>query len=163
MILVKKYGNRRLYDTESSKYVNLDELAALIRAGHEIKVVDVGNGDDLTREVLLQILMETMHGADLLPTGLLRRIIRSTGDGPAERLLRTQISSGLEVLSTQMDQLETLFRTAPPPPEPPKAKAERGSKPPESEESAPEADRELDELRARLASLEKRLAPKRKK
>ena len=54
--LIKKYGNRRLYDTAGSRYVNLDNLAAMVRAGREVRVLDAKTGRDLTRVTLTQII-----------------------------------------------------------------------------------------------------------
>jgi polyhydroxyalkanoate synthesis repressor PhaR len=111
MVLIRKYGNRRLYDTRSSRYVNLDDLAILIRAGEELKVVDAKTEEDLTREVLLQVVMEVQGGLDFLPTPLLRRIIRATGDEPAQRLLRQQLASAFDLLHTQLERVESQFST----------------------------------------------------
>ena len=75
-ILIKKYGNRRLYDTTSSRYVNLDDLAAHIRAGREVKVVDAKTGQDLTRVLLTQIITEDAKDRPTgLPLELLRQLI----------------------------------------------------------------------------------------
>lgn len=149
MIIVKKYPNRRLYDTSRSRYVNLEDLAGLIRAGEEVQVVD-DTGADKTHEVLLQIVFDVLKGGDLLPTGMLRRMIRLSTDDPAQALLRQQLVTGLEVLSAQMDQVEALFRAVPPPPAP----GEASSEPPEEPEGE---DDELAALRQRLADLEQRL------
>ncbi len=159
MIVVKKYPNRRLYDTSRSVYVNLEDLAELVREGHEVRVVDAKTDEDLTKEVLLQVVLEVLRGVDLLPLGMLRRFIRASGASPAHLLLRQQLSTGLELVSAQLDRMEALIQPpkAPPPP-PPAAKAP----PPEEEarEPASEPDPELKELRDRLAALEKRLARK---
>lgn len=73
-IILKKYGkNRRLYDTSSSRYVNLEEVAALIRSGAEVQVVDAQTGEDLTRVSLMQIIMED---AKEKPTGLPLELLR---------------------------------------------------------------------------------------
>src|SRR5579862_6030382 len=78
-ILIKKYGNRRLYDTGGSRYVNLDDLAAHIRAGREVRVVDAKTGQDLTRVVLTQIITEDAKGKPTgLPLELLRQLIMAT-------------------------------------------------------------------------------------
>ena len=65
--IVKKYGNRRLYDTAESRYVTLEELAASVRAGAEVRVVDAQTGDDLTQTVLLQMVFDA--GQALLRLG----------------------------------------------------------------------------------------------
>lgn len=152
VVTIKKYANRRLYDTSRSSYVNLDDIAALIRAGHEVKVVDVKTEEDLTQEVLLQIVLEVLKGTDFFPTGMLRRIIRSSGDNPGEQLLRRQLVTGLEMLSAQLDRMEALIPKAPVAAPPPTAAPPKRD--PEPDE---EADDELTALRERLAALEGRL------
>jgi polyhydroxyalkanoate synthesis repressor PhaR len=83
-ILIKKYGNRRLYDTSDSKYVTLDELAAKIRAGADLRVIDAQTNDDLTQATLAQIVLETGNAAKLLPVQLLTQMIRLSDDALAE-------------------------------------------------------------------------------
>src|SRR5438270_5375523 len=75
-IVIKKYGNRRLYDTAGSRYVNLDDLAQHVRAGREVRVVDAKTGRDLTRVVLTQIITEDAKDKPTgLPLELLRQLI----------------------------------------------------------------------------------------
>ncbi|MBZ5681521.1 MAG: pesticin [Acidobacteriia bacterium] len=75
-VLIKKYGNRRLYDTAGSRYVNLDDLAAFIRKGKDVQVVDAKTGQDLTRVVLTQIITEDAKDKPTgLPLELLRQLI----------------------------------------------------------------------------------------
>lgn len=83
-VLVKKYGNRRLYDTGDSKYVTLDELAAKIRSGLDIRVVDATTNEDLTQATLTQLVLETGHAARFLPVQLLLQMIRLSDDALAE-------------------------------------------------------------------------------
>jgi polyhydroxyalkanoate synthesis repressor PhaR len=74
--VVKKYANRRLYNTASSSYVTLDELCQMVREGHEFVVYDAKSGDDITRSVLTQIIVEEdAKGRNLMPIGFLRQII----------------------------------------------------------------------------------------
>jgi len=61
-IVIKKYANRRLYDTSAGRYVNLEDLAARIRKGEEIQVLDAASGEDLTRVILTQIIVEDAKG-----------------------------------------------------------------------------------------------------
>jgi polyhydroxyalkanoate synthesis repressor PhaR len=76
---IKKYSNRRLYDTATSRYVNLDQVASLIRRGHALKVVDAKSGEDLTRQVLTQIIVEDARQPDGgAPVEFLRDMIRAT-------------------------------------------------------------------------------------
>ena len=151
MITIKKYPNRRLYDTSRSTYINLEELAQLVQAGHEVKVVDTRSNDDLTKEVLLQVVIEVQGGVDLLPVGMLRRMIRASGTSPAHRMLRQQLSTGLDLVSAQLDRMEALLPVTPPPPPP---TPEPPTPDPEGDAGA---DTELADLRARLAALESRL------
>jgi polyhydroxyalkanoate synthesis repressor PhaR len=192
MVEIRKYGNRRLYDTRASRYVNLGEIADMVREGEELRVTDVATGQDLTREVLLQVILEVQGGLDFLPVGLLRRIIRATGTAPGDALVRDQLATALRLLHDQLDRVESQFgrlfgggrapasgRSAPPPsaPPPPDAAPQHGPsprasrsrratpKPPDPPANAPSpapegaapADPELEDLRARLASLEARL------
>lgn len=83
-VLVKKYGNRRLYDTGDSRYVTLEELAAKIRSGADIRVVDAQTGEDLTQATLTQLVLETGHAARFLPVQLLMQMIRLSDDALAE-------------------------------------------------------------------------------
>jgi polyhydroxyalkanoate synthesis repressor PhaR len=72
-VVIKKYGNRRLYDTSSSRYVNLEEIGAMVRDGTDVRVVDAGSGEDLTRFILTQIIAENAKDK---PTGLSLELLR---------------------------------------------------------------------------------------
>jgi len=87
-VLVKKYGNRRLYDTAGSRYVNLDDLAAMVRAGKDVRVVDAKSGRDLTRVTLTQIITEDAKGKPTgLPLELLRQLIVASDEVRQEFLM----------------------------------------------------------------------------
>jgi polyhydroxyalkanoate synthesis repressor PhaR len=74
--VIKKYENRRLYDTGASRYVNLDDVARMVREGTEVQVVDARTGHDLTRVILTQVIMEDAKGHESgLPLELLRKLI----------------------------------------------------------------------------------------
>jgi len=76
-LLIKRYASRRLYNTESSDYVTLDDIAGFIRAGRDVKIVDLKSGDDLTRQYLLQIIAEhESRGESVLPVSLLTDLVR---------------------------------------------------------------------------------------
>jgi polyhydroxyalkanoate synthesis repressor PhaR len=80
-ITIKKYANRRLYNTATSSYVTLDDLAKMVKAGSEFVVHDAKTGEDLTRAVLTQIIVEEEgKGQNLLPIGFLRQLISLYGD-----------------------------------------------------------------------------------
>jgi len=110
--LIKKYANRKLYDTRTSRYITLDQIAQLVRDGHEIKVVDRGNGGDLTQVTLSQIVLsEEKRG----PSGIvdaggemlhdrgqaLLDYVRKTLNVPAD--LRTEVGRRREGLETMAD------------------------------------------------------------
>src|SRR3954471_2947574 len=76
MIHIKKYGNRRLYDTEESRYITLDELEAKVKKGADVQVLDAKTGEDLTQATLVQIIIEGRGAAKLLPVPLLVQLIR---------------------------------------------------------------------------------------
>jgi polyhydroxyalkanoate synthesis repressor PhaR len=77
---VKRYANRKLYDTERSCYVTLEDISSMIKAGDEVRVVDNKTGDDLTSVTLAQIIFETEKKKSFMPLGLLRNLIREGGD-----------------------------------------------------------------------------------
>jgi polyhydroxyalkanoate synthesis repressor PhaR len=77
-LLIKRYASRRLYNTETSDYVTLEDIAAFIRAGREVQIVDLKSGDDLTRQYLLQIIAEhESRGENVLPVDVLTDLVRS--------------------------------------------------------------------------------------
>jgi polyhydroxyalkanoate synthesis repressor PhaR len=88
MNLIRKYENRRLYDTRGKRYVNLDEIAAMIRGGEEIQVVDARSGEDLTRSILTQIIVEDARNSKDrgLPLEILHELIALPGKAKNELL-----------------------------------------------------------------------------
>jgi polyhydroxyalkanoate synthesis repressor PhaR len=77
-LLIKRYASRRLYNTETSDYVTLEDIAGFIRGGREVKIVDLKSGDDLTRQYLLQIIAEhESRGEAILPIAVLNDLVRS--------------------------------------------------------------------------------------
>lgn len=87
-MLVKKYGNRRMYDTEASRYITIGELTDRIQRGADATIVDARTGDDITQQTLTQVMMEGRKGAHFLPTPLLHQLIRLGDDALAEFLGR---------------------------------------------------------------------------
>jgi polyhydroxyalkanoate synthesis repressor PhaR len=81
-VTIKKYANRRLYDTESSTYITLDRLAQMVREGREFEVVDAKSGDEITRQVLTQIIVdeEARGGTTMLPINFLKQLIGLYGN-----------------------------------------------------------------------------------
>ncbi|GMV41534.1 MAG: hypothetical protein AMXMBFR64_32500 [Myxococcales bacterium] len=96
MVVIKKYSNRRLYDTDESRYVTLEELAVKIERGADVVVTDAKTGEDLTQVTLTQILFESRGAAKLLPTPLLVQMIRM-GDLPFAEFMGRWVSWAFEV------------------------------------------------------------------
>jgi len=87
-VVIRKYANRRLYDTSAGRYVNLDDVAALVRKGADVQVVDAKTGEDLTRVVLTQIILEDAREQPTgLPLELLRELIQATDRAGQEFIL----------------------------------------------------------------------------
>jgi len=106
-MLVKKYGNRRLYDTDESKYITLEELAESVRRGKEVRVVDAKTGEDLTNGTLAQIIIEGRGAGRLLPPQLLVQLIRMGDDALAE-FLGQYVSWALEVYLQTRQGLQSM-------------------------------------------------------
>lgn len=170
--VIKKYENRRLYDTVESRYVNLEEVAKLVRDGTDIKVVDTKSGQDLTRSVLTQIIVEDSRGAEGgPPLEFLRDLVRSSDRAQKDFLqwyLGTAANAYEKVQETwkektgwpSMDEQRAAwakmfdpFGTM--------RSVIRSSQPIEEPEEEPEASSPTDELadlKRRLADLEERLS-----
>ncbi|MDY0062082.1 MAG: polyhydroxyalkanoate synthesis regulator DNA-binding domain-containing protein [Myxococcota bacterium] len=105
--LIKRYPNRRLYDTVSSRYITLDDLALRVREGEEIRVVEAATEEDITRRVLLQlVLLEGQGIADLLPEEFLYTLLRLKSPATVEMFLRYLRSStdAFQLARTQMEE-----------------------------------------------------------
>jgi len=104
VIIIKKYANRRLYDTESSSYITLERLAEMVRQKRQFKVVDAKTGEDLTRGVLTQIIMdEESRGATMLPVNFLRQLISMYGDR-MQAVVPQYLEASLEALQRNQSQ-----------------------------------------------------------
>jgi polyhydroxyalkanoate synthesis repressor PhaR len=178
--IVKKYGNRRLYDTGDSRYITLDELSAKIRGGTDVRIVDAQTGDDLTQATLAQIILESGSAARLLPTPLLTQLVRLGDDGLAEFFSRyvssalelylqarrgvqavTQVNPLAQIPLTATDALTRLWMASPfaggfaaPPPSPPPRAAYAPEPPPPPDGADADDDRRRDED---IASLRREL------
>jgi len=108
-LLIKRYSNRKLYNTRESRYITLDELAELVKTGSNIRVVDNDSGEDLTSVTLSQILLENERkGRDALPRPLLVELIQK-GDDLFDSLRRS-ISSGVDMIADAGGDLERTVR-----------------------------------------------------
>ena len=156
-IVIKKYGNRRLYDTAGSRYVNLDDLAQHVRAGREVRVVDAKTGQDLTRVTLTQIITEDAKDKPTgLPLELLRQLIIASDEVRQEFLMwylksafdtyqklqdtvQNRLSEVQSAVLSPVDMMKRFLGAATP--------GKPGSQPPN----------EVDALRKRVAELEAQL------
>ena len=108
VVIVKKYANRRLYNTESSSYITLEHLAAMTREGREFKVVDARSNDDITHTVLTQIIMEEeSRGETMLPVNFLRQLISMYGDS-----MQNMVPSYLEASMDSFRRNQMQFKSA---------------------------------------------------
>jgi len=111
MLLVKKYPNRRLYDTRDSRYITLEDLERTIRGGEDIAVQDAQDGRDLTQEILTQIILERGDGK-ILPAALLMRLIR-LDDAALGEFLTRYVSWALDMYMQVKDRTTSLFNRNP--------------------------------------------------
>lgn len=103
--VIKKYANRRLYDTGRSSYVTLDDLCEMVKDGYDFVVYDAKSGDDITRSVLTQIIVEQeARGENLLPTGFLRNLIGFYGDN-VQGLVPNYLEQTLDLFVSNQEQL----------------------------------------------------------
>lgn len=111
-VIIKKYANRRLYNTDTSTYVTLEDLAEMVRAERDFVVYDAKTGEDLTHAVLTQIIVEQeSRGTNLLPIGFLRQLIRFYGDG-MQKLVPSYLEFSLNTLTKQQEQYRRRFADA---------------------------------------------------
>ena len=109
-VVVKKYANRRLYNTETSTYITLDTLAEMVRQGRDFVVYDAKSGEDITRGVLTQIIVEQEgRGQNLLPTGFLRQLIGFYGD-QMQGLLPRYLEQAMSAFASQQEQVRTAMQ-----------------------------------------------------
>jgi polyhydroxyalkanoate synthesis repressor PhaR len=109
-VVVKKYANRRLYNTESSSYITLDNLAEMVRQGRDFVVYDAKTGEDITRSVLTQIIVEEEgKGSALLPTAFLRQLIGFYG-GQMQGLVPRFLEQAMGAFAQQQEQMRTAMQ-----------------------------------------------------
>jgi len=111
-LLIKRYASRRLYNTETSDYVTLEDIAGFIRSGREVKIIDLKSGDDLTRQYLLQIIAEhESKGENVLPINVLTDLVRSY-TGAAQSVVPQFLQMSFEMLrdgqSKMMENMEKM-------------------------------------------------------
>ena len=177
-LLIKRYASRRLYNTETSDYVTLEDIARLIREGRQVQIVDLKSGDDLTRQYLLQIIAEhESRGENVLPLDVLTDLVRSYTTQAQSvvpqflamsfEMLREGQSKMMENMSTlpnpmvgmpgfedlqrqQQAFMKTMMAGWP-------ALQQGGEKSADAEKQPPVATEDLDEIKRQLADLQSRL------
>lgn len=110
--LIKKYANRRLYDTATSKHITLDGIHDLITQGHDVKIVDDTTGEDISRSILLQIIAECeLGGRPMLDADFLMRILRLYGN-PMQDMVGEFLSKSFDAFMKQQKQYQEQMRAA---------------------------------------------------
>ena len=167
-VIIKKYENRRLYDSTNSRYVNLEEVAQMVQEGREVQVLDAATGEDLTRFVLTQIIVEQAKTpGSAFPLDILRQMVAATNRAGQE--------TALNYAKAMFDLYQSAYRSMPSPlnpfglvpvparaaePEgPPSAQAAASGKPGESGD----LQRRVAELESLVSRLESRRPARRKK
>ena len=158
-VTIKKYANRRLYDTESSAYVTLDRLAQMIREGRDFEVLDAKSGEDITRQVLTQIIVdEESRGTTMLPINFLKQLIGLYGNS-MQNFVPSYLEAAMDAFQRNQSAVKdafsgnvfadlakhnmAMFEDA---------SRAFGGKP--KNEAKPEAGSDMDQLKAELAALQ---------
>lgn len=108
-ILIKRYGNRRLYNTETSEYVNYQDLVKLIRDGHDVQVIDSRTKSDVTKAVLMQVILEEEKTQSVLPVSFLFQLIRSR-ESAVQDFFKNYLSSSFEAYLKTKEEFDRRFR-----------------------------------------------------
>ena len=174
-LLIKRYASRRLYNTETSDYVTLDDISGFIRDGREVQIVDLKSGDDLTRQYLLQIIAEhESRGESVLPVDVLNDLVRSYMSPDASvvpQFLKTSFDMLRDGQARVLENMNTINPMAKMPGfEVMQAQQEAfmkamtggmpgmGSTTPQSDGDAPRDDEDLDDIKKQLAELQSKLS-----
>ena len=161
-VTIKKYANRRLYDTESSSYITLDRLAEMVREGREFEVVDARTGEDITRQVLTQIIVdeESRGATTMLPVGFLKQLIGLYGNS-MQAVVPQYLEAAMDAFKRNQKAMSDAFTG--------NAFADIAKRNMEMFEDAAQvftagrkkaaaaSEKELDELRAELAKLQEKV------
>lgn len=177
-LLIKRYASRRLYNTETSDYVTLDDIATFIREGREVQIVDLKSGDDLTRQYLLQIIADhESRGENMLPVSVLNDIVRSYTN-QATQMMPEFLQASFDMLREGQEKMMQNMGTISPMGQMPgfealKAQQEAflkamtggfagstgAAKAPSAESrAAPQSGEDLDDIKAELAALQAKLS-----
>lgn len=177
-LLIKRYASRRLYNTETSDYVTLEDISVFIRNGREVQIIDLKSGDDLTRQYLLQIVAEhESKGESVLPTNVLNDLVRSYTTG-VQSVVPQFLAASFDMLrESQSKMVQNLTKVPSPLAAVPGFDAMRkqqeaflktimggvpgwsgtGPRPDQADDASDDAQ-ELREIKAQLAELQKKLS-----
>src|SRR6478735_3629606 len=175
-IIIKKYANRRLYNTRSSSYITLEDLSRMTREGTDFQIIDAKTGNDITHQILTQIIMEEeSHGEQMLPISFLRQLISMYGNSMQQLMphyleatmdnfranqLKLQetwkASMGPDALTKMAETNMAMFKAAASAFMPGGAASAPSASPPPPSPAPPAGD-DLDALRAQMAAMQKKL------
>jgi polyhydroxyalkanoate synthesis repressor PhaR len=164
-VVIKKYENRRLYDTTNSRYVNLEEVAQLLQQGNEVQVIDAASGEDITRLILTQIIVEDAKTPDsTFPLDLLRQMVVATGRASQEGTLK-YMKSMLDIYQNTyrampnplnpFDFMQAPFVNAEKPEDPRRSSVSEAAQKSRETPDEPNETAEVRDLKGRLSELEK--------
>ncbi|WP_135503663.1 polyhydroxyalkanoate synthesis repressor PhaR [Roseovarius aestuariivivens] len=175
-LLIKRYASRRLYNTETSDYVTLEDIAEFIRDGREVQIIDLKSGDDLTRQYLLQIIAEhESRGENVLPVNVLNDLVRSYTTH-ATSMVPDFLAASFEMLQKGQSQMMENMAKANPLAQMPGMEAMRaqqeaflkamtggkmpgmGTSGPAPDDDAAKDDEDLQAIRSQLAELQSKLS-----
>ena len=110
-IIIKKYANRRLYNTDTSSYITLDDLAGMVRENVDFKVLDAKSGDDITHTILTQIIVdEESSGAQMLPVSFLRDLISMYGNS-MQSMMPSYLEASMATFRKNREELQDAFKS----------------------------------------------------
>jgi polyhydroxyalkanoate synthesis repressor PhaR len=165
-VIVKKYANRRLYNTRSSSYITLEDLARMTREGVDFKVLDAKTGNDITHQILTQIIMEEeASGEQMLPVGFLRQLISMYGHS-MQAMMPQYLEASMENFRTNQAKLQDAWKASMGPEAFAKLAetnmamfkaAASAFMPKDQAAPPPKPSSELDALREQMAAMQKKL------
>jgi polyhydroxyalkanoate synthesis repressor PhaR len=110
-LVIKRYGNRRLYNTETKSYVNYEDLAKIVRDGNDVKVIDSTSGEDVTKAVLIHVILEEeKNNKTVLPTEFLFQLLRSR-EGSMQDFFKNHLAASFNAYLKTKEEFDNRFRT----------------------------------------------------
>lgn len=110
-LVIKRYGNRRLYNTETKSYVNYEDLAKIVRDGNDVQVIDSTSGEDVTKAVLIQVILEEeKNNKTVLPTEFLFQLLRSREESMQD-FFKNHLAASFNAYMKTKEEFDNRFRT----------------------------------------------------